>query len=219
MKVPQPSLPPGIVFRPHDLLWLRARWAPEGALPEWAVIDWPVVVRRAEPQAHGQIPVGVRGRDRAQRHASWIAAADVVRAVSPEALAKTAWHGCLCASVAALEALRTLGPYLDEIGLPWGPAGSTGFALATGAPVLRPDSDLDLLVRAPSAPSAAQVAGLKALQGRVACRLDIQIDTGAGGFALNEWLAARPQVLLKTARGPVLVADPWQGAHTESIST
>jgi phosphoribosyl-dephospho-CoA transferase len=219
MNLPQPELPRTTAFRPHDLLWLRSPCAPDGTLPAWAVADWPVVVRRAELQQPGRIAVGVRGRERAQRHASWVAATDVARALSPEALARQASEGCAGSAVAALEALRTLAPYLDEIGLPWGPAGSTGFTLATGAPVLRADSDLDLLVRAPAAPSAPQLARLKALQGRVACRLDIQIDTGAGGFALNEWLAGRRQVLLKTARGPLLVADPWQGAHTESIST
>ena len=217
MNVPRPDLPRTTAFRPHDLLWLHASCAPDGTLPGWAVADWPLVVRRAEPRANERIAVGVRGRDRAQRHASWVAAADVARALSPEVLARQASEACAGSAVAALEALRTLAPYLDEIGLPWGPAGSTGFALATGAPVLRADSDLDLLVRAPAAPSAAQLARLNALQGRVACRLDIQVDTGAGGFALNEWLAGRRQVLLKTARGPVLVADPWQAADTERV--
>ena len=67
--------------------------------------------------------------------------------------------------------------------------------------------------------TGAAIARLKALQGRVACWLDIQIDTGTGGFALNEWLAGRRQVLLKTAGGPLLVEDPWRGANTEKVSS
>jgi len=40
------------------------------------------------------------------------------------------------------------------------------------------------------------------------CRADTQIETPLGGFALTEWLR-EGRALLKTARGPRLVADPW----------
>jgi phosphoribosyl-dephospho-CoA transferase len=74
---------------------------------------------------------------------------------------------------------------------------------------LRPDSDLDLLVRAPRRLADGTLAALVALQGGAGCRVDVQVDTGIGGFALLEY-ARGGKVLLKTARGPVLVEDPWR---------
>jgi phosphoribosyl-dephospho-CoA transferase len=78
--------------------------------------------------------------------------------------------------------------------------------------VLHADSDLDLLVRMPRDPSTAQRDQLARLLGDTECRVDLQIDTGHGGFALRDWLASPHQTLLKTDHGPRLVADPWSDA-------
>jgi len=208
-------------LRPHDLLWVRAPRAVIGPtpLPVWVDAGWPLVVRRAEGQGAGLVPVGLRGPLRHQRHAAWVDQGQVRRVLTPEGLARAAaWKRIPRGGFAAFDAVRVLAPCLDDVGLPWGPSGSAGFALATGLAVLRPDSDLDLLVRADAAPAARQVEQLKALQGRTPCRLDIQIDTGHGGFALAEWLAGRRQVLLKTARGPFLVEDPWQPPESAEVA-
>jgi len=53
------------------------------------------------------------------------------------------------------------------------------------------------------------IALLNALQSSSLCRIDIQIDTGNGGFSFAEWVARRKTVLLKTGIGPVLTANPW----------
>lgn len=203
--------------RPHDLLWLTnpAALDSDTTLPKWADTDWlaraPVVVRRAPPCAEGRLPIGLRGLERSQRHATHVPPHAVARVVTPEALAReTPWRDSPLAAMAALATLRTLAPLLDAIGLPWGPSGGVGFALASGLPVLRPDSDLDLLLRAATPLTQQQLRALGALQDRAACRLDIQIDTGHGGFALREWLAGSGRVLLKTNHGPLLVRDPWQ---------
>jgi phosphoribosyl-dephospho-CoA transferase len=95
----------------------------------------------------------------------------------------------------------------------WRDAGGAGFWLATRLPVLRPASDLDLLVRAPQPLAPAQLSALCALQTRAGCRVDIQVDTGLGGFALMEY-ARGGEVMLKTDARPVLVNDPWQ--HREA---
>ncbi|MBB5606371.1 MULTISPECIES: malonate decarboxylase holo-ACP synthase [unclassified Janthinobacterium] len=199
-----------VAYRPHDLLWARA-WPQDAALPDWVCPQWlamaPLVVRRA-PAASGRIAVGLRGMARSQRHATEIDASAVLRCVTPEMLATSvpAWPDCH-----AIEALHQLKPLLDATGLPWGPTGGVGFALASGLPVLRIDSDLDLLLRLDCPPNAAQAAALRSIAASVSnCRLDLQIDTGAGGFAYAEWAAGRPRVLLKTALGPVLTASPWE---------
>ncbi len=89
-----------------------------------------------------------------------------------------------------------------------GITGSTGYALATGIPVIHADSDLDLLIRAPCTVSPEAFTDWQAQLSRALCRADTQVDTPEGGFALAEWLRDG-KTLLKTQYGPRLVADPW----------
>lgn len=197
----------------HDLIWLTdtALLELDGPWPEWLTLDWlqraPLVVRR-ESTLDGRLPVGLRGTARSERCKGYVGGAGVGRRVTPEMLApggRQPQNG-----VPALDALAALAPVLDALGLAWGPTGGVGFFLACGLPVLRPDSDLDLLVRAPQPLSASQVGALVALQANSACRIDIQVDTGAGAFALAEWHRTGRRVLLKTGAGPVLSDDPWR---------
>ncbi|MGJ7917010.1 malonate decarboxylase holo-ACP synthase [Massilia sp. LXY-6] len=206
--------------RPHDLLFLRRPEAFEtcggGERPGWLDAAWlaraPLVVRRSASGA-ARVPVGVRGLQRGQRCAGHIAVAEVARRVTPEMLAQAVLGDFpalrdAAAALPCVAALLELSPRLQELGLAWGPAGGTGFWLACGLPVLRPGSDLDLLVRAPQPLAPALLSALCALQSHAGCRVDIQVDTGAGGFALMEH-ARGGKVMLKTAGGPLLVADPW----------
>ncbi|AQR69352.1 hypothetical protein BZG29_14110 [Janthinobacterium sp. LM6] len=199
-------------WRAHDLLWVSG--LPDGAsLPAWLDAAWlaaaPLVVRRASTSP-GRIPVGARGMLRSERQACEVDAAAVVRRVTPETVARMPLPDLSCA---ALDALRQVAPLLDATGWAWGPTGGVGFALASRLPVLRPDSDLDLVLRMAAPPDAVQAEALRAIAATVtACRLDLQIDTGHGGFAYAEWAAGRGRVLLKTDHGPVLTATPWEPA-------
>jgi phosphoribosyl-dephospho-CoA transferase len=207
--------------RPHDLLFLRHAAAFEAcacnARPGWLDTDWlaraPVVVRRAVVPT-GRVAVGARGLQRSERCAGHVALADVVRRVTPEDLARVTLDdpGRLASAAATLPciaALTALAPRLEALGLEWGPAGGTGFWLASDLPVLRPASDLDLLVRAPRRLGPDTFAALRALVDAAPCRVDIQVDTGDGGFALMEY-ARGGKVLLKTDHGPRLLIDPWE---------
>lgn len=208
-------------FRPHDLLFARTPDAFVAAdlRPGWLDAgDWaaraPLVVRRAT-SADGTIPVGARGAQRKHRCAGFLGSEAVARCVTPEQLAAAVVRGPALDLRAAADrlpciaALLALAPRLHALGLDWGPAGGAGFWLASGLAVLRPDSDLDLLVRLPCPPSRDTIGALAGLQASTPCRIDIQCDTGSAGFALNEYLRGR-RVMLKTATGPVLVSDPWQ---------
>lgn len=217
--VPLPAL------RPHDLLWLRGADAliADAPLPAWAAdevrrTDAPVVVRRALPPGAGCVAIGLRGATRGERLAAQVTADDVVRVTTPEEIARQGawrrppWAG---SGVAALRLLERVAPLLDASPLAWGVTGGVGFALASGRDVLGPASDLDLLLRAPSPSDAAALRALAAtLHGLVApeARLDMQIETPLGAFALAEWSRGGAGVLLKTPAGPRLVADPWGDA-------
>ena len=195
---------------PHDLLFVRRpdAFACDGARPDWLDPAAPLVVRR-EATAPGIVPVGARGLQRNERCKGYVAASDVAAVVTPRMLAAQA--RAADGDLPCIAALRALAPRLDALDVDWGPAGGAGYWLACGLPVLRATSDLDLLVRLPRKPAPALVAALCTLQDGQPCRIDIQVDTGAGGFALAEY-ARGGRVLLKTGTGPRLVDSPWEAA-------
>lgn len=197
------------MIRPHDLLWTDNADALifPGAAPAWAMqrSELPLVVRRDLPR-DGAIPVGIRGATRAQRAAAWLPPAAVRRRVTPQALVAGLSAASPFADLPPVRALLTLAA--QPWRWAWGVTGSCGYALATGLPVMHADSDLDLTVRCPQ---PAERAALQALAQRLRtlpCRVDMQIETPHGGFALNEWLRDG-RVLLKTNGGPYLTDAPW----------
>jgi phosphoribosyl-dephospho-CoA transferase len=216
------------VFRPHDLLWVADRRAlhAAGPLPPWAeaadMARAPVVVRRERIDGAARIPVGLRGKARNERLAAYLEAGAVLRRVSPESLMQeAAWRRMPGVHrMPAAVALERVAPLLDASGLRWGPTGSMGYALASGLPVLRPESDLDLLVRADAPFTREQAQSLQAMLDGHGCRIDLQVDTGHGGFALLEWLRGDGRVLLKTGLGPFLTSDPWnRSAWLDRVDT
>lgn len=204
---------------PHDLVWLGdpARDLDRDALPEWvsvpALHETPLVVRR-DGSRPGAVPVGLRGRTRAERFGTWIAPAAIRRVVTPMDLAaQRAWQRRPeLAMLPAIVALEAVADWLDGAGIRWGVAGSAGFSLACAHNVLHADSDLDLVVQAAQPLPARHLDLLAELQRAVQARLDIQVATPFGGFSLLERLRSGGRVLLKTDHGPRLCADPWQPA-------
>lgn len=190
--------------QPHDLLRLAAFALPTDA-PAWAVralrgAPW-VVVRRATAPT-GLIAVGVRGTARSERYGTAVSLDDVREVVPPEELAHVA-------SRRQLPALRTLGtvaPLLDDTGLAWGPTGSVGFELATGMEAATAESDLDLLIRMPGFDVRPLLTKMhQGLQSHAA-RLDCQIEIPTGAIALVELMGSQPDIMVRTADGPRLVA-------------
>lgn len=194
--------------RPHDLLRLtNADMTPPDA-PEWVrhalkATPW-AVVRRAAPVTT-LIPVGIRGSHRSDRYAMTVATADIAELVPPEQLAERDVPACHRAP--AMRALDGLRDTLDRTGLPWGPTGSVGFELATGAVTATEESDLDLLVRVPRlGPEVlAQLTALHQLFMEQAARIDCQVETDWGAAALVELMAGRPEILMRTHTGAQLV--------------
>ncbi|WP_192457124.1 malonate decarboxylase holo-ACP synthase [Musicola keenii] len=195
--------------RPHDLLWLHAAEMLEDIQDEWVASQWraslPVVVRR-DQDAAGRIPVGVRGMTRGQRAAGWVKAEAIARLITPEMLVDAALLRSPFRAQPPVRAAATLAAY--DWPWPWGILGSTAYALATDIPVLHADSDLDLLIRAPLEPAREALLRWQSVVATLPCRVDTQVETPVGAFALNEWLR-EGRALLKTSHGPRLSASPW----------
>ena len=218
-----------MTYRPHDLLWIAEAHALAftGDRPGWASPDWlraaPVVVRRA-PREPGRLPVGLRGRARHERCAAHVAEGQVLCVATPEAVLDDWRRGgrgaevCRRRGLPCLDALAALARAWSALPLVWGVTGGVGFSLASGLSTLRPDSDLDLLVRAPVAADAVVLSRLGADLAAKPVRVDVQVETPRGAFALAEWLRTGGTVLLRTDAGPAIVDDPWVGPAAVSSS-
>uniref|UniRef100_UPI00313C19C5 malonate decarboxylase holo-ACP synthase n=1 Tax=Inquilinus sp. OTU3971 TaxID=3043855 RepID=UPI00313C19C5 len=201
------------LFQPHDLLRIDAKAVAVLArdLPPWAAaslaaIPW-VVMRRAVAYG-GLLPVGIRGNRRSERCAAWLPPAAVVECRTPEDLAAArAWHTHLhLAEIPALAVLDAVATLLAGLG--WGPAGSVGFELATGRPTAHPDSDLDIVLRAPGRIISNEASRLLAALGALPVRVDVAVETPLGACSLAE-IAAGGSAVVKSPTGPRLVRNPW----------
>ncbi|WJV51963.1 malonate decarboxylase holo-ACP synthase [Prodigiosinella aquatilis] len=201
------------MIRPHDLIWVAdlAALGTEQELPEWVSQQWhiglPLVVRRDKHHA-GRIPAGIRGTQRSQRAAVWVDAAAVHRITTPESLVTDAFVLLRSPfiSLPPVQALMSLLRLLRN--WHWGVTGSCGYALATGLPVMHDNSDLDIVVRCPQPVERTTLIELTRCLQLIPCRMDVQIETPQGGFALLEWLRS-DRVLIKTNAGPRLSVSPW----------
>ncbi|MEW2386235.1 malonate decarboxylase holo-ACP synthase [Micromonospora sp. NPDC047707] len=208
----------------HDLFLLADRTAltaPDGAALDpsatvaaaatvsGAAGAW-VVVRRATVRS-GWIPVGIRGPKRSDRFAAEVPADTLLRAVSPADVPRTPVPQR--ASLPAFRALRAFGRIAAAVfpGLAWGPVGSVGYELVTGRPAVTATSDLDVVLIADEPLHRPDVhRGIEAAAW-LAARVDLQVRTPGGGFALAEW-AREPggvPIVLRTDRGPLLTTNPW----------
>ena len=197
-----------LMLLPHDLIWLNPHACISPEPPDWMENCWdydkPLVVRRAI-SSQDIVPVGMRGNLRGQRHACFVMHQDVIRLQSPNevigALDTCDWETPI------VDAARTLSSH--RWNFDWGIGGSLGYSLATGVNVTRPTSDIDIVIRSFSPLSRDHFQEWLKVTENLPVRVDTQIDTGVGGFALKEWLNGS-SVLLKTNQGPIIVKDPWQ---------
>jgi phosphoribosyl-dephospho-CoA transferase len=210
-------------FFPHDLLWLSGAEAmfADDPRPDWAreaLQRLPVVVVRRAASRYGDcVAIGVRGSDRAQRFAGFAPSTAVRKLVAPEDMVTDSYGDTLRArtDIPAIRALRkVIARWNDHNPLEqpfvWGPIGSVGFELATGMTATRPESDLDLVLRAPFPLSKIQARLLlDALEG-LPVRVDVQMETPLGCVVLKEYVYSKaPWLLLRTNHGPRPVSNPW----------
>ena len=207
----------GRVVSPHDLLQLAPGTPDFSDAPAWVAASLkraPFVVVRRAVSVKGLIAVGIRGSTRSERFGSWLDARYVERVLEPETLLANLEPSATRAKLAAFALLQAVAPVCEAIGYAWGPTGSVGFELASGCPTVTQTSDLDLLVRAPDPLDRASAKSLFDALSQAALdhntRIDMQIQTLDGAFALAEYAHPGTRVMMRCADGPKLVVDPWQ---------
>jgi phosphoribosyl-dephospho-CoA transferase len=188
----------------------------EARRPHWAgaalrLAPW-VVVRRAAPRV-GLWPVGVRGGVRPQRSAAWLPHGAIQECVTPQMLAaKQVWRqhpgATATPAVAVLDEVAVILVAHGFAGL-WGPGGSVGFELASGVRSTTPGSDLDLVLRADEPMTRTDAIRLHAELSKLPVRVDLLLETPHGAAVLGEYARSEEVTLLRSARGPRLVRDPW----------
>jgi phosphoribosyl-dephospho-CoA transferase len=218
--------------RIHDLLEIDA----EGFLqahpsaPAWvaeSLRHTPFVVVRRGPVSAQEIPVGVRGAHRNERWAGGChpnlvkevltpqqllgrAAEATTASVPPVPLALAAPALSRAAVIPALRTLSLLTQRWKALASPWGPGGSVGFELATGSQVVTPRSDLDVVIYAQTQMTVDEARMLRDSTQGLPAPVDIRVETPTCGFSLAEYGSRAPApILLRTASGAFLGADPW----------
>ncbi|WP_155287507.1 malonate decarboxylase holo-ACP synthase [Lacticaseibacillus zhaodongensis] len=203
---------------PHTLIRLSSRAAltAAGALPEWAeamLKEAPYVIVRRGAQVD-RYPVGLRGYQKSERFAAFVTADGYSDPVTPQqALTLLPQLDPVRAQLPAFQKLVQLQPLLQDFD--WGVGGSLQFELVTGLKMARPGSDVDVIMNRPAQPLsyAAALRLVQQLQVIAGAHADIQVVHGQDGFSLEEYAQQRDrQIMMKTANGPQLTANPWHFA-------
>jgi len=114
-------------------------------------------------------------------------------------------------SIPALRTLSLLAERWKALDSMWGPGGSVGFELATGRHIVTPQSDLDVVIYAHKPMTVMEARLLRDSTRGLPAPVDIRVETPICGFSLVEYASRAPApILLRTALGAVLGADPWE---------
>ena len=191
---------------PHDILIIEKEALVRQEIPAWFKLggDTFYAVVRRDYSPDGFIPVGIRGRTRSERYGFFIHSGFIRECLTPPEVIQR------IPSFPRQDELTEFLSIILSIDFPflWGVTGSVGYSLATGQKFWNKESDLDFHIYLESEPSALFFEPwLKALN-TCPVRVDTQIESPFGGFALKEWLNSS-RVLLKTNKGPIIVQNPW----------
>jgi phosphoribosyl-dephospho-CoA transferase len=201
--------------RTHDLLEIDANMfiAGNASAPEWveeALRKTPFVVVRRERTTDQKIPIGVRGAERNQRWAAFCHPTWLKSILTPPQLLTGTIQALRVDAAPALRALQVLKDRWMDLDHPWGPGGSVGFELATGRHVVKPESDLDVVIYADGKITRKQARSLQARAMNLSAAVDIRVETQARGFSLIEYArGGAAGILLRTPTGLELSDDPW----------
>ena len=200
--------------RVHDLVLLSSGHLDAACTvePPWVAsalrhMPW-VVVRRAAAQ-NGRLAVGVRGAARGERWGAFVELSQAVHRKRPSQL-RSYLAPDSRQTIPALRALKFVETALTHIDFDWGPAGSVGFELVTGAPIATQESDLDLVLFAPRRIDPDTARDLWVTLAASPTKVDVLVETPVCGFSLEEYVdAGSAQILIRLPEGRRFVDDPW----------
>jgi phosphoribosyl-dephospho-CoA transferase len=201
--------------RTHDLLEIDANrfMAAQTAAPQWveeSLRKSPFVVVRRDRAAGEQIPVGVRGAERKQRWATFCHPKFVKSILAPPQLLTRTVAIARSDLMPAFRAFTILKDRWMDFNRPWGPGGSVGFELATTTHVVKPESDLDIILYADRRMTAEEAKSFCDRAMDLPAVVDIRVETPACGFSLIEYAQTESSsILLRTPSGHLLGDDPW----------
>jgi phosphoribosyl-dephospho-CoA transferase len=214
--------------RTHDLLKIAAKQLiyAQSPLPEWVeehLLAAPFVVVRRGPVTEQRIAIGIRGTERNQRWAAFCHPKLVKSVLTPPQLLRRTVSTSRADATPALRALSLLKERWLDLDHPWGPGGSVGFELATGRHVVKPESDLDIVLYLERRMAADEAKSLCTRTMDLPAVVDIRVETPVCGFSLREFASQSPAAILM--RGPcevMLGSDPWgdelRSMHSEITS-
>jgi phosphoribosyl-dephospho-CoA transferase len=201
--------------RIHDLLEIDASVFISGnaSAPEWVeevLRKSPFVVVRRGRATDEEIPIGVRGAERNQRWPAFCHPTSVKTILTPPQLLTRTVPTLRADAAPALRALHVLKERWMDLDHPWGPGGSVGFELVTGRHVVRPESDLDIVIYAEGKITREEASSLCARTMNLPAAADIRVETLACSFSLTEYArGGSASILLRTPDGLELGNDPW----------
>lgn len=177
--------------------------------PEWlpsVLCNCKIAVIRRDVFRPGLVPVGIRGRQKAERFGAWLSIDSIVDIITPNMLTKLEnWQSKYAFKMPdPVWSLKEITPVLDSTGFCWGPTGSTAFELATGKPSVRMSSDLDLVIDMFEPLDSRTAANLLyILEITSKSNIDVQLETPMGGVSLREYVTSS-RVMVKSSSGPFL---------------
>lgn len=208
-------------FWPHDLLTFsdnRDLVLNENPLPEWAKDSLSkakiVVVRRGHIK-NELIPVGLRGYHRNQRLAGFLKKDQIINCYNPAYFIKNKSWQSLAPERQELPQFQALKKIYSILrGYTWGISGSLAYEMATGIDMVtnssKHKSDLDIILVAKRKINIDRSRKLLTMLNQYQVHADVQVVKRQNGFSLEEYAANRnTKILIKTATGPILTADPW----------
>ena len=198
----------------HDLLLVKSTTIEEACIaePTWvrsALEKHPWVIERRAISPEDRIAVGVRGQERRQRWGGLMRKDQIVKVIIP-------WHlrsglaNTVRLRLPAMQSLRFLEIELASLSNDWGPGGSVGYELASRAPVVTQESDLDLAISAPVRFDREFAQHLLKKIALAPAKVDVRVETPWCGFSLEEFFRRNHgKLLVRTSTGPRLTTDPW----------
>jgi phosphoribosyl-dephospho-CoA transferase len=128
---------------------------------------------------------------------------DVSSYRTPESLVvEQAWNkSSHSIGVAALNSLRLIAGVAASEGISWGVVGSIGYQLATGFPVTREDSDIDIIIRVAEVPALRSLHSFYQKISMASCRVDALIETPSSAVSLEEFIRGPECLLIRTDSG------------------